>query len=247
MKKYEEKLLKVSSNEQITESIFKIRLEGQFKGVPGQFYMLKSWNDEPVLWRPISIHRIDDSGIEFMINKFGRGTEILSKLKENDEIKVMGPLGNGFPLDNIQGKVAVVAGGIGVAPMAFLADKIKDKVEDIHIYAGFRDESFGIDELGVSRDKITISTETGVEGLKGYVTDALDTSKYDLVICCGPEVMMHKVIRMCRETGTSIYISEEKRMACGIGACLVCTCKTKHGNKRTCSDGPVFNGDDIIL
>ena len=94
---------------------------------------------------------------------------------------------------------------------------------------------------------INISTETGSEGYKGYVTDLFKPENYDVVLCCGPEVMMNKVIKMCNDKKIPLYVSMEKHMACGIGACLVCTCKTINGNRRTCKDGPVFLGSEVIL
>ena len=94
-------------------------------------------------------------------------------------------------------------------------------------------------------DEIRLSTNSGKYGHKGFITDILELSKYDTVLCCGPSVMMEKVVSMCKEKGINVYVSMEKHMACGVGACLVCTCKTKSGNKRTCKDGPVFNGFDV--
>lgn len=240
---YEYSVCKVIDNKNISEGIFKISVEGKFNAKPGQFYMLRCWDKEPILWRPISIHNITSNSIEFLYQLVGDGTKLISKLKPNEEIKVMGPLGNGFNLDDIKGKVAVVSGGIGVAPMRYLVDNIKNATVDV--FSGFRDEVYGLDELKESGVAVKVSTEDGSVGHKGYVTELFDPKEYDLVLCCGPEVMMYRVVNICKEAGTKVYISEEKKMACGIGACLVCTCKTVHGNKRTCKDGPVFNGEDL--
>ena len=86
-----------------------------------------------------------------------------------------------------------------------------------------------------------------VVGHKGYVTELFNPENYDVVLCCGPEIMMKKVVKMCKEKNVPVYVSMENHMACGVGACLVCTCKTKDGNKRTCKDGPVFLGEDIVI
>lgn len=220
-------------------------LEGAFKGKPGQFYMIRAWQDEPILWRPISIHDINDNSIEFLYKLEGRGTKILSKIKLEEEVEIMGPLGNGFDLEKIKGKIAIVTGGIGIAPMNYLIKSMKNI--DMDIYAGFRDEVYCIENFNNLVDKVVVVTEDGSCGEKGYVTDYFHPEDYDLVLCCGPEIMMNKVILMCREKKIPLYVSMEKRMACGIGACLVCTCKTKFGNKRTCKDGPVFKGEDILL
>ncbi|WP_034438387.1 dihydroorotate dehydrogenase electron transfer subunit [Clostridium ihumii] len=239
---------KVLSNKKICEGIYKLEVEGNFSANPGQFYMLRSWTNEPILGRPISIHNINEEGtiIEFLYAVVGQGTELLKNIKENDEINLMGPLGNGFDISEAnKGKVAILAGGIGIAPMNYLAKSLDN--ENIDIFVGFRDEIYGLKDLDKEVKSINIATESGNVGHKGYITDIFNPKDYDLVLCCGPEVMMHKAIKMCRDSNTKIYVSEEKKMACGIGACLVCTCKTKKGNKRTCKDGPVFLGDDIEL
>lgn len=239
---------KVLENKEVANGIYNIKIQGNFKANPGQFYMVRCWDDEIILSRPISIHNINlkENYMELLYATVGKGTKLISKLKKGDEIKVMGPLGNGFNVEEAkEKKVAIVAGGIGVAPMRYLCKSLDNN--NIDFYAGFKDSVYGIEEIKDKAAKIYISTEDGSLGSKGYITDLLDCKKYDLVLCCGPEVMMHKVLRMCRESNTRIYISEEKKMACGIGACLVCTCKTKSGNKRTCKDGPVFLGDDIEL
>ncbi|OPD18843.1 dihydroorotate dehydrogenase electron transfer subunit [Clostridium botulinum] len=237
--------VKVIENKSISTGIFKMTLEGAFKGKPGQFYMIRAWQDEHILWRPISIHDINDNSIEFLYKLEGRGTKILSKIKSEEEVEIMGPLGNGFDLENIKGKIAIVTGGIGIAPMNYLIKSMKNINMDI--YAGFRDEVYCIENFNNLVDKVVVVTEDGSSGEKGYVTDYFHPEDYDLVLCCGPEIMMNKVILMCREKNIPLYVSMEKRMACGIGACLVCTCKTKFGNKRTCKDGPVFKGEDILL
>ncbi|HDK7176991.1 dihydroorotate dehydrogenase electron transfer subunit [Clostridium sporogenes] len=237
--------VKVIENKNISTGIFKMTLEGNFKGKPGQFYMIRAWQDEPILWRPISIHDINDNSIEFLYKLEGKGTKILSKIKSEEEVEIMGPLGNGFDLENIKGKIAIVTGGIGIAPMNYLIKSMKNI--NIDIYAGFRDEVYCIENFNNLVDKVVIVTEDGSSGEKGYVTDYFHPEDYDLVLCCGPEIMMDKVILMCREKKMPLYVSMEKRMACGIGACLVCTCKTRFGNKRTCKDGPVFKGEDILL
>lgn len=236
---------KVKENIEIAPGIFKLTVKGDFQARPGQFYMLKAWEEGLILPRPISVHDVDGQGISFLYAVAGKGTKVLSKLKENDEVNIMGPLGNGFEVENIKGKVAVVAGGIGIAPMNYLVKSLKDC--KIDLYAGFREFSYSVGELEEYINSVHISTETGKIGYKGFVTDLLKPEEYDLVLCCGPEVMMKKVVGMCTKKKVEVYISMENRMACGIGACLVCTCKTKEGNKRTCKDGPVFNGKDLVF
>lgn len=233
----------IYENEKVTNEVYRLTIKGQFNGKPGQFYMVRCWKKEPLLNRPISINKIDEGKISFLYQIAGEGTKLLSRLKEGDEIELMGPLGNGFDVDKIKGKVAIVAGGIGIAPMLYTARELKDC--EIDLYAGFREETYGLDEFEQYVRKIQVSTESGKEGYKGFVTEIFQAKYYDVVLCCGPEIMMHKMIKACNEENVVSYVSMEKHMACGIGACLVCTCKTKNGNKRTCKDGPVFLGKDL--
>lgn len=241
------KRAKIISNEKIVDGIYKMVVESEIKEdiVPGQFFMLKCWQAEPVLWRPISICQVEERALVFLYAAVGRGTERFTTLKNDEEIQVMGPLGNGFDLNNIQGKVALVAGGIGIAPMVELSKRIKNA--EVDLYAGFRKDVYAVEDIKPYVNKVYVSTEDGSFGHKGYVTEIFDAAAYDLVLCCGPEVMMEKVVKECIEKGTKIYVSMEKHMACGVGACLVCTCKTKEGNKRTCKEGPVFDGESLIL
>jgi len=236
---------RVKENIEISKGIYKLVLEGNFDAKPGQFYMLKAWEEGLILPRPISVYEVYEKSISFLYALVGKGTKELSKLEVGDEIQITGALGNGFPLDTIKGKVAIVAGGIGIAPMNYLVKQLENC--EIDLYAGFRDIDYSLEELGKYVKSVYVATESGNKGHKGYITEILKVENYDLVLCCGPEIMMKKVLDMCNEKNINVYVSMEKRMACGIGACLVCTCKTKEGNKRSCKDGPVFNGRDLIF
>lgn len=236
---------KVLENVEISEGIYKLSIGGEFSANPGQFYMLRSWGTEPVLSRPISICDVSDDGISFLYEVRGRGTRLFKDLRSGDSLELLGPLGNGFDVSSIKGKVAIVAGGIGIAPMFYTAKSLEGA--QIDLYGGFRDQVYLTDEFKGYVDNVYISTDSGKVGHKGFVTDMLEPSGYDVVLCCGPEVMMQKVSKMCIEHRVQCFVSMEKHMACGIGACLVCTCKTKDGNKRTCKDGPVFSGEDVIF
>lgn len=236
---------KVYENIKVEDGMYKLTIKGKFNVKPGQFYLLRAWDMEPVLSRPISVHFVDDEKISFLYAVVGRGTKILSQLEAGDEIKITGPLGNGFDIEKITGNVAIVCGGIGTAPMVYLASQLKGC--NVDFYAGFRTVSKTVDNVEKYVNSLKLSTEDGSIGHKGYVTDLLKPEDYDMVLCCGPEVMMYKVIKMCEDTKTPVYVSMEKKMACGIGACLVCTCKTKDGRKRTCKEGPVFLGSELIL
>ncbi|HEY5560251.1 MAG TPA: dihydroorotate dehydrogenase electron transfer subunit [Clostridiaceae bacterium] len=240
----EYKRCKVKSNKEIEKDIFVIEVQGKFQVIPGQFFMLRAWGEEPVLSRPISVYKIGEDSLSFLYQIVGRGTKLIARVKVGEEIELLGALGNGFPLSDIQGKIAIVAGGIGIAPMAHLIGMIKANYIDL--YVGFRDKTFALDGLEKYSDNIFTSTESGSVGYKGYITDLIKPEKYDLVLCCGPEAMMKVLLNKCKEARVPILVSTEKHMACGIGACLVCTCKTINGNKKSCKDGPVFRGEELI-
>jgi len=191
------------------------------------------------------VYDVDGDKISFLYEVRGEGTKLFKKLKKGDEMQLTGPLGNGFDVERIRGKVAVIAGGIGIAPMKYVIKSMKDSSVDL--YAGFRDDVYLVDEFEEYVEDIKVTTNSGKHGHKGFVTDLFNPMEYNAVLCCGPEVMMKRVVEICKDCATPVYVSMEKHMACGVGACLVCTCKTKNGNKRTCKDGPVFSGEDVIF
>ena len=232
-------------NVEISEGVYMLSIKGKFNVKPGQFFMVKVGDLEPLLPRPISVYDVDAEKISFLYGIVGKGTKLLSKLKKNDEVQIMGPLGNGFDVEKIKGKIAVVSGGIGIAPLIYLIKKLSGC--EIDLYSGFRTVDYTVDTVKKYVNKVYLSTESGLKGHKGYITDLINPQKYETVICCGPEIMMKKVISLCNDAKVPVYVSLETHMACGIGACLVCTCKTVGGNKRTCKDGPVFLGKDLIF
>lgn len=239
---------KIILNEEISDGIYKMVVEDSSEIKPGQFYMLKT-QGETFLPRPISICEKEEEELTFVYAVIGKGTKEFSKLKSGDNIFLTGPLGNGFDVKTKREKIALVAGGIGTAPMVETAKALRKNHPNIEIdvFVGFRDEIYLIDELNKYANNVIITTNSGKYGHKGFVTEVIKTENYDEVLCCGPEVMMKAVIELCRETNTKVYVSMEKHMACGVGACLVCTCKTKDGHKRTCKDGPVFDGYYVEL
>lgn len=250
---------RVLKNINIIDNVYKISISLSSKVDPGQFFMLRAWRDEPLLSRPVSVYNVENNIVSFLYQVVGLGTEILSKLKSGEKIDVLGPLGNGFPVDEIHGNIAIITGGIGIAPMFYVSKLLKDC--NIDLYSGYKDEVYAIDLFKNYVNNIYVSTENGnVNAISsdkrykdiyhfssGYVTDIFASAGYDMVLCCGPEVMMNKVMQKCKISNVPIYVSMESHMACGIGACLVCTCKTKNGNKRTCKDGPVFNGEELVI
>lgn len=236
----------IVDNYKICDGIYKMIIEDSNEVKAGQFYMLKA--KTALLGRPISVSEVENGKVVFVYAVVGQGTDEFSKLKSGEKIDVIGPVGNGFEIKDY-GKVALVSGGIGIAPLLQLSKNLRkrDKNINMDLIAGFRDEIYLTDEFKEYVDNTYIATNTGSVGTKGFVTDILDIEKYDTVLCCGPEVMMKAVVDICKAHNKKVYVSMEKHMACGVGACLVCTCKTKDGNKRTCKDGPVFDGYYVEL
>lgn len=228
-------MYKILENKYIGEDMYFMKVEGKFEAKMGQFYMLRAWDTYPLLSRPISVHDVNEDSISFLYKVVGEGTKILSNLRVNDEIKLEGPYGNGY--ENVKGKVALVGGGIGIAPLYLVAKNIKN----CDAYLGFRKEAILEEEYNEVCNEVNIAIGDT------FVTDILDVEKYDYILTCGPTPMMEKLVKMTVGTNTKIMVSLENHMACGVGACLVCTCKTKFGNKKTCKDGPVFWGEDVIF
>lgn len=234
---------KILKNEQVIDNIYKLIIEFNFdKILPGQFFMLKTLNNEFLLPRPISVNDCDDNSVTFLYRIEGVGTKVISNLAVGTEIQTLGPIGNGFDLEKINGRVAIIGGGIGTAPLLYLAKKLTAKAD---VYLGFRDVTYGLDEFVKYSNKLMVATEDGSVGQKGFVTSLVNFDEYDCIVTCGPEVMMNAVMDAC-EKSITCFVSLEKRMACGVGACLGCVVETKAGMKRACKDGPVFEASELI-
>jgi len=234
---------KIISQKKIAHDIFHLTVEKKDEIiVPGQFYMLKAWDDSWPLMRPISIYSVENEVLHFLYKVVGRGTKWLSTLKKGRIIELLGPLGNGFPCQEVSGKVALVGGGIGIPPLFEAAKQLTKNGCKVDVFLGYKEKLFALEPfIGVS-ENIFIAVENGVEGYKGFITDIFHAENYSAVFTCGPEIMMMKVKELCNVCQVPVWLSMENRMACGIGACLVCTCKTIEGMKRCCKDGPVFHG-----
>lgn len=227
----------IVDNQKVSEQTYLLEIKGRFKGKAGQFYMIKI-GEYPLLRRPISIFNIDDDSIKFLYRIEGEGTEQLSRKIKGDQIDIQGPYGNGFP--DIEGKVALVGGGIGAAPLYQTCKQLKENSNGtvVDLYLGFSEEVF-------LKDLWEQVSNSFFYDIGGFITDHIDVSQYDAVFACGPDVMMKKLTEKCLKNGVKVFVSKESRMACGIGACLSCTCKTDEGNKKICKDGPVFLGEAI--
>ena len=223
----------IVSNDRITEGIYLMTVEGRFEANMGQFYMLRAWNQSPVLSRPISIFNIEQDSIQFLYKVAGEGTRLFANLRAGDQIQLEGPFGNGFP--KVTGKVALIGGGIGIAPLLYTAKQL----DMPDIYLGFRGNSYLTEQYEPYANDLHIR-------VNGNLLQDLDLSQYDHVFVCGPLGMMKAVALMGENLeNTNIYVSFEKRMACGIGACYVCSVNNKDGNRKVCTDGPVFLSKEV--
>lgn len=220
---------------------------------PGQFLSLYMKEGSRLLPRPISICEIDkEKGLLRIVYRVvGKGTMELSEYEVDSTIDIMGPLGNGFMIG--EEKTAIlIGGGIGIPPMLELAKQLQCKVT---IVLGYRDAIFLADEFQPYGD-VYIATEDGSCGTQGNVIDAMRIHNLsaDIIFACGPTPMLRGVKAYAAEKSIVAQLSLEEKMACGIGACLACVCKSKEkdhhtnvNNKRICKDGPVFYADEIEI
>lgn len=220
----------------------------------GQFFTLRGWgaDEAPFLSRPISVHKWDADrlAVEFLYQVIGEGTRKLAALKAGDSLQLTGPMGNGFDAPALAAqyrRIAVVGGGIGTAPLYQLTRELAAAGVKPDVFFGFRDRPYCMEPYRSVAGLVKVSTDTGAVGFHGFVTQLYDPADYDVVLACGPEVMMRSAARLCAEKGTPCLVSLEKKMACGIGACLGCTCAAKGGEGRSvCKDGPVFNAAEVF-
>ena len=230
-------------------SVLKIEISGEKARLPvaGQFFMLRSEKSERLLARPISVFHSERTkhgvSLSFLILLKGKGTQELCVLEADDTVQLLGPLGNVFPQpSDPSGKVLIIGGGIGVAPVAGFAETLPDESYDF--IASFKSGSYGLENVRASH--LTITTDDGSTGIHGMLPVAIDAEKikkagYSTVYACGPASMLAYVKQISEEAGVQCWISMEARMACGVGVCLGCVIPTTEGNLRCCKDGPVFN------
>jgi dihydroorotate dehydrogenase electron transfer subunit len=250
---------RVAENRRLSDDVFSLVIQAPDAAktaMPGQFLDLKvPFDNTMIMRRPISICDVTDDTVTVAIEIKGRGTYLLSSLKANDDIDMIGPLGKGFPV--VKGKkAALVGGGIGIFPLLFLKNVIsKDGRPDC--YLGFRNSRciMMAEEFMHGSNDMCISTDDGSSFNPGHITSHFQkhADKYDIVYACGPLEMLKAVKNICEAGDIPLYISIEQRMGCGIGACLVCACKTRSGDgsgydfKHVCKDGPVFDSKEVIL
>lgn len=223
---------------------------------PGQFVHLRVPQLEATaLRRPFSIYNAAGDTLELLYKTVGRGTLALNDVRVGDEVSVMGPLGHGFP-ETCAGVPLLVGGGFGVAPLYFLARRLMAHDARPVLFVGGRTQTdilarARFAELGV---EVVVATNDGSAGVKGLVTDPLDDRLIELrtlgrdfeLFACGPDPMLKAVAWRATGTGAKGWISMDRHMVCGVGACYACIQKTVRGNSRCCIEGPVFAAEDLV-
>ena len=254
--KFEEWAVVVSQKE-IATDIFDLTLQTKEiakHAKAGQFISMYCNDKTKILPRPISLCEIDrEKGtlrLIYRVTGEHTGTKQFSQMKAGEEVGIIGPLGNGFTLG--EKKAFLIGGGIGIPPMLQLAKELKCEKEMI---LGFRDELFLMEDFE-KLGNVYVSTDDGSAGTKGTVIDAIKANalESDVIYACGPTPMLRALKTYAEENNMQCYISMEERMACGIGACLACVCKSKEkdhhtnvNNKRVCKEGPVFDAREVEL
>ncbi len=248
----------VISQKQIGEQIYDLWLETKLTKYahPGQFVAVYPHGESTLLPRPISICETDrEKGrLRLVYRVAGKGTAEFSTCRAGDTLEILGVLGNGFPLDKAKGKkVFLMGGGIGIPPMMELAKEIEGKKQ---ILLGYRNKDLFLEEDLARYGDVYVATEDGSVGTKGNVMDIIKVHSLhaDVIMACGPMPMLRAIKKFAQDNGIEAYISLEERMACGVGACLGCVCRTtkvdSHShvhNARICTEGPVFEAREVDI
>ena len=217
---------------------------------PGQFVQLQIPGGAYTLRRPVGIAEVDlqKGTVAFIYRVVGKGTKAIAELKAGTEIKILGPLGHGFSLRGRH--PLLVGGGMGLSPLLFCARAFAGKA-DVLMGGRNKTELFWEDIYTPYTGSVYCTTDDGSYGTHGFVTtllpELLAENDYDLILVCGPEVMMKAVAKIAKEHNVPCQVSLEKRMGCGLGACLSCSIDTTNGQrKKVCKDGPVFWAEEVF-
>ena len=238
-------ILKIANNERIAENVYRITLKGDVSAVtaPGQFVNIAL--SGRFLRRPISVSDRRGDEIDLLYKSVGQGTAQMAAMRIGAELDVLTGLGNGFDPEAASGRTLLIGGGIGAAPLIWLARALKARGVPATAVLGFNTSAdvYGTDEFASICTDVVLATADGSRGIHGFVTDAMKGLTYRYFYACGPEPMLKAVWKTSASEGE---FSFEERMGCGFGACMGCTCKTVTGWKRICRDGPVLRKGEIV-
>ena len=237
-------IFEIIENTALTESVFKMVLKGDTSAITASGQFVNILLDGLYLRRPISVCDYDDATLTIIYKVVGKGTEQMSKMATGKQLDILTGLGNGYDLTLSGEHPVLLGGGVGVPPMYNLAKKLKAQGKTVSVILGFNtaSEVFYAEEFKALGCDVTVTTVDGTMGKKGFVTDALPEN-YTYFYTCGPEPMLKAVYKA---SVTSGQMSFEKRMGCGFGACMGCSCKTLTGYKRICKEGPVMKKEEIL-
>jgi dihydroorotate dehydrogenase electron transfer subunit len=219
---------------------------------PGQFVHVRvAQGADYILRRPFSVHRAAGERIELLYQVLGRGTLALAERERGAEMDAIGPLGSGFAVPAGTSHALLVAGGLGAAPLGFLAETLAESGVAVTVAFGAptADRLVARSHFEDTARRVVLTTDDGSEGTRGLVTDVVEglivADRPDLVCVCGPEPMARVACDMCNRAGVPCQVSLERLMACGVGACLSCVVSTTAGKERACVEGPVFDAERL--
>ena len=239
-------IFEITENTKIAKDVFKMRLAGDTSGITGAGQFVNIKIDGFFLRRPISVCDFNENELLIIYKVVGKGTDRMSGLGAGQKLDLLTGLGNGYDLTVKTDKPVLIGGGVGVPPLYKLAKELIKQGKKVSVILGFnsKEEIFFEKEFKEIADRVLVCTADGTYGVKGFVTDALCDVDYDYFFTCGPEPMFRALEKTVKTSG---QFSFERRMGCGFGACMGCTCKTLTGNKRICREGPVLFREDIIF
>lgn len=247
-----QEIFKILTNQALTKDVYRMTLTGDTCGIrPGQFVNIKL--DGLYLRRPISVCDCVGCVLTLIYKVVGKGTELMSKMTQCDELDVLTGLGNGYDLTKSGETPLLIGGGVGVPPLYMLCRKLVEEGKHPTVVLGFNkaEEVFYPNEFAALGAEVKVATVDGSVGVKGFVTDAIaaladEGKKFSYFYTCGPEPMLKAVYNSPVLDGVEGEFSFEERMGCGFGACMGCSCKTVTGYKRICKDGPVLEKKEIL-
>lgn len=229
-------MARVVQNDALFPGLVRIKIDARLGARGGQFCMLRARDCAALLPRPYAIYDEDEGGTVFIIQDVGLGSGAMTRLLPGEEVDATGPLGHPFPERG--GRVALVGGGSGIAPL-HLAAKQLARGAHVDVYLGFADGPILVDDFERCASSVTVN-------VGGMITDDVDPSLYGCVMACGPEAMERALHEKCADAGVELFVSIESRMACGVGLCLGCSTTLGGARKRICADGPVFDSREVF-
>lgn len=237
-------IFEIIENKGLTENVYKMRLKGDVSAITACGQFVNILIEGLYLRRPISVCDIKEDELTIIYKTVGKGTEKMATMQVGEKLDLLTGLGNGYDLSLSGEKPLLIGGGVGVPPMYLLAKKLIEQGKNVSVILGFnkKEEVFYEKEFKDLGCSVAVTTADGSYGVKGFVTNAFPKD-YSYFYACGPEPMLKAVYKTAKTQG---QMSFEKRMGCGFGACMGCSCKTITGYKRICKDGPVMKTEEIL-